>query len=219
MQRWKQDPSLFDCNRDQNGHKSLDYHSVYVEEFLNSDPIRDWESIDRCKQLWFWSLEKLGNEYPVVPVDEWKVLDCGTKDGQFPEFLEPIVDEVTGIEISPNYVQFAKSKGRPVVFGDVCNLSEDYREHFDYVFSHHLLGLTPDYYGALEQMYEATKPGGYMITCNDLPGNPKKHYSYIKNEKIFSEFSLQTKANVIYNDRWSENFPKEWVFFVKKPKE
>jgi ubiquinone/menaquinone biosynthesis C-methylase UbiE len=51
---------------------------------------------------------------------------------------------------------------------------------FDIVFSHHVLGLCPDYLQAYRELIRVTKPGGYIITLNDIPGNKKKHYSLIK---------------------------------------
>ena len=220
-QRWKTDPSLHSCEIVRDGHqkkKTLDYHEVYVDEFLNADPLRDWESFDRCKALWFWSLRKAKLNHE--DVSEWGVLDCGTKDGQFPEFLQDIVEEAIGNEISMDYVKYAQEKGRSVVYGDVCNMSKEWKdESFDFVFSHHLLGLTPDYWKGLEEMYRVTKQGGYMVTCNDVPGNPRKHYSYIEGPLIFNDFTRISGAEEIFNDRWNGGFPAEWIYFVRKPED
>jgi len=220
QQRWKVDPTLYSCETTRDGYqtkKMMDYESTYVNEFLNKDPMRDWESFDRCRALWFWGLRKAGLDH-IADVTKFNVLDCGTKDGQFPEFLDGIVDEVLGIELSMPYVEFANERNRPVVYGDVCKLTDwfDWRDHFDFVFSHHLLGLTPDYLGALEEMLAVTKKNGYMITCNDVPGNPKKHFSYIETSKIFDEFVSNSDVSVIHNDRWHPDFAKEWVLFVQK---
>ncbi len=218
--RWKEDPSLFACETFKDGHqerKVLDYYNTYVQEFLNQDDIRDWESIDRCKALWFFALRTIG----VAPGDvkDWDVLDCGTKDGQFPEFLTGMIRGVVGTEVSSDYVEYAQGKDRNVIFCDVCDMPDDWTDKFDMVFSHHLLGLVADYYVGLKEMYRVTKPGGYMITCNDVPGNPRKHYSLIKDEKIFTDFSLQEGASVIYNDRWNEVLESEWVYLIQKPEE
>lgn len=221
VQRWKEDPTLHSCETERDGYqerKCLDYESTYVREFLNQDPLRDWESIDRCKALWFWSLRKAGLDQ-VKDIKDFKLLDCGTKDGQFVEFLDGAVTEAIGLEYSEPYVKYAVDKGRNVVYGDVCKMTEIYENwkgNFDFVFSHHLLGLTPDYLGALEQMLEVTAPGGYMVTCNDIPGNQRKHYSYIESSKIFNEFIFKSNVKVIHNERWNSDFPREWVLFVQK---
>ena len=82
-----------------------------------------------------------------------------------------------------------------------------------------MLGLTPDYWQALLEMYRVLKPGGILTTCNDVPGNPKKHYSLIKDEQIFTDFANFVGADIVYNDRWNPTLPGEWVFIIQKPKE
>ncbi len=217
-QRWKKDPSLHACETVKQGHeerKMLDYYNTYVQEFLNCDPIRDWESIDRCKALWFFALRTIGIE--PVDVQEFDVLDCGTKDGQFPEFLDGMVRSIVGTEVSSDYVEYGQQKGRNVIFCDVCDMPEDWVSKYDVVFSHHLLGLVPDYYLGLKEMYRVLKRGGFLITCNDVPGNPRKHYSLIQDEQIFIDFGVDNNASVLYNDRWNEAFESEWVYIIQKP--
>jgi len=215
MQRWKNDASLHSCETVKEGHqvkKVLDYYGIYVDEFLNSDPIQDWESIERCKELWWWSLNILGNK----EASDWDVLDCGSKDGQFPEYLVDRVKSVIGIEISQDYVKYAAEKGRPIAYGDVCNMKSEWTDKFDCVFSHHLLGLVPDYWKALEEMLRVAKPGGYLITCNDVPGNPRKHYSFIEDDEIFNDFTKEKDVQQIFSGCWNPIFPKEWVYIIEK---
>ena len=213
MQKWKIDSSLHSCDR-KDGKKVLDYHTTYVQEFLNSDKLQDWPSIERCKYLWFWASEKSawGN------IDEWKILDCGTKDGQMPEFLKPMVEEVIGIEVSSDYIEYAQGLKRPVIYGDVCNMPKDWSDRFDCVFSHHLLGLTSDYQKALEEMYRVIKSDGYMISLNSCPGNKKKHYSYIESSRIFYDFVKNNQCSVLYNGYLDTGFENEWVMFIQKEK-
>lgn len=212
-QKWKQDPSLYDAPTEKKGvqvKKKLDYGTTYVEEFLNCDPLRDWESIDRCKWLWDWSLGEIDN---VVDVSDWRVLDVGSKDGQFPEWLREMGVLGLGIEISEPYVKYATAKGRPVMMGNACCMSfADYQ--FDYVFSHHLHGLLPDYMKGLQEMFRVSKR--YMIALNQVPGNPRKHYSYIENADIYHEFVESVDCNVIYNDYLDTGFNNEWVIFLEK---
>ena len=213
MQRWKKDPTLRNCPRLEVGDqkkKRMDYENVYVEEFLNQDPLRDWESIDRCKWLWDWALRTLSeNEEP------WKILDCGTKDGQFPAWLrEEGFDQAMGIEISEPYVDYAKSKGRPVAYGDACNMDDSWTGNFDFVFAHHLHGLTPDYLKALEEMYRVTN--NYMIALNQVPGNKQKHYSYIDSPAIFHKFVKDNPCEVLWNGYLETGYGNEWVIFIRK---
>ena len=224
LQNWKTDPSLRNCPRSEFGDqqkKRMDYENVYIEEFLNQDPMRDWESIDRCKWLWTWCLNQLGMDYKKCVHPEWqtwRVLDIGSKDGQFPEWLREIgCDQAMGTEISSPYVDYAKGKGRPVVYGDVCNMDVSWTSNFDFVFAHHVLGLTPDYLKALEEMYRVTNR--YMVALNDVPGNKQKHYSYIDSPAIFNKFIEDNPCEVIYNDYLDTGYGNEWVIFLKKTEE
>jgi SAM-dependent methyltransferase len=198
-QKWKKDPSLHSCETIENNgqiNKKLNYEKTYIKEFLDSDPLKDWESIYRCMELWHFFADKVrikGN---------LKVLDCGTKDGQFPVYLNDLGYICTGIEISNSYVRFAKDLGRNVEYGDVCNLKYD-DNTFDVVFSHHLLGLVRDYRLALKEMLRVVKPNGYIVTLNDIPGNKKKHYSYIKNMIIIENWLKEEdfiKNKIVYFD-------------------
>jgi SAM-dependent methyltransferase len=218
MQRWKTDPTLRDCPREEQGHqkkKLMNYEDVYIEEFLNQDPMRDWESIDRCRYLWNWCMTTLYNKWPHELPKTWKILDIGTKDGQFPQWLrETGHEQAMGTEISGPYVDYAKEKGRPVVWGDVCNMDVSWTDNFDFVFAHHVLGLTPDYMKALEEMYRVTNK--YMVALNQVPGNKQKHYSYIGSPDIFYEFVENNPCEVIWNDYLETGFKNEYVIFVRK---
>ena len=218
-QRWKTDPSLHSCERTQEtlqSKKNLEYHETYVEEFLNKDPVRDWESIERCIELFMFFLDQIKMDILKVQTSNWSILDCGTKDGQFPEWLNSQGIEVLGTEISGDYVNWAQNKNRPVEYGDVCDLPPKWTDKYDVVFSHHLLGLVADYWVGLSEMYRVTKPGGYLVALNDVPGNPKKHFSYIGGPDIFEVFTNTNKCVTIYNGPWNQDRPKEWVYIVKK---
>ena len=209
-QKWKSDPSLYNCKRDKNNKKKLDYYDTYIREFLSADPVRDWESIDRCIQLWKWCKS-------FIDIDKkTKVLDCGTKDGQFAEWLEGQGYFSLGIEIDDQYVEYAQSLDRPVLKGDVCNIAiED--NFFDVVFSHHVLGLCPDYKKAYQEMVRVCKPNGLIISCNDVPGNPKKHYSLISSIKELDViFKNIDNVTFKYYDYWLKEMPKEFLVVLEK---
>jgi len=215
-QKWKNDPKLYGCETIENNgqiNKKLNYKKVYIKEFLDSDPLKDWESIYRCMELWhfFADIVKLKGKI--------KVLDCGTKDGQFPVYLSDLGYECTGIEISKSYVRFAKDLGRNVEYGDVCNLKYD-NNTFDVIFSHHLLGLVRDYRLALKEMIRVVKPNGYIVTLNDIPGNKRKHYSYIKNMMVIENWLKEddfSKNKIVYFDV-NPNMPSsnEKILIVQK---
>ena len=87
---------------------------------------------------------------------------------------------------------------------------------WDFVFAHHVQGLTPDYMESLKEMYRVSKH--YMVALNQVPGNPKKHFSYIQTPDVFNEFIELTQCKVIYNDYLDTGFSNEWVIFVEKIK-
>lgn len=216
-QKWKEDPKLYNAPTKQDGlqiKKKLDYHNIYVKEFLDCDPLRDWESVDRSIWLWNWMLEQIGLKEENVGKFFEKVLDVGTKDAQFPMWLREQYDiEAIGCEISKPYIEWAKEKGRPIEFGDACDLP--YKDMtFDLVFSHHLHGLTPDYYKALDEMFRVSRK--FMLALNQVPGNPRKHYSYIDNPKIYDDFVENNLCDVIHNGYLETGFKNEWVILIDK---
>lgn len=208
MQRWKQDKSLYDCDRDENNKKKLDYYDTYIKEFLSADPVRDWESIDRCIKLWKF----LHNKYEFRK-KKFKVLDCGTKDGQFTQWLNNQGHECVGIEIDQQYVDFAKSKNRNVIYGDICNINYKWGT-FDVVFAHHVLGLCPDIKKAISEMLRVTKNGGIVIFLIQIPGNPRKHYSLLNSVQELNDIiNSCARHEKIYNDFWWRD---EHVTIIKK---
>lgn len=215
-QKWKNDPSLFNAPTEQNGlqtKKILDYDTTYRKEFLDCDPLQDWPSFDRCKWLWKWAMDLIQNDIDSKDVFQWAVLDLGTKDGCFPDWLRTNGIMAIGLEYAESYVRYAINKGRPVQYGNVCDMEFD-DNSFDYVFSHHLLGLVEDNKKALEEMYRVTNK--YLINLSQIPGNPKKHYSYMKDNKLFNNFITDNPCKVLYNDYLDTGYENEYVIFIKK---
>jgi len=222
QQRWKTDKSLYDAPTEKIGvqiKKKLEYDTTYRKEFLDCDPLQDWPSIDRCKWLWNWAIE-------TAFIDEkdlfdWAILDVGTKDAQFPEWLRMRNIMSVGLEYSEPYVKYAIEKGRPVRYGNACDMEFD-DNSFDFVFSHHLHGLLPDYAKGLEEMVRVTSK--YMICLNQVPGNKRKHFSYIDSPQLFHNFVDYAQHTVgpfevIYNDYLDTGYKNEWVLFLKKTDE
>lgn len=217
-QKWKSDPALYNAPTKKNGvqvNKKLDYDTTYRHEFLDCDPLQDWPSIERCKWLWEWALEHLEHGGVECDPTKWAVLDVGTKDAQFPEWLREQSIMSMGLEYSEPYVRYAIEKGRPSYYGNACDMPwED--GAFDFVFSHHLHGLLPDYLLGLQEMFRVSSK--YMLALNQIPGNPRKHYSYIDSSEIFNQFieSIDVDIDVLYNDYLETGFNNEWVIFIMK---
>jgi SAM-dependent methyltransferase len=221
-QNWKTDPELYDCDTIAEGgqeNKLLDYDNIYVEEFLNADPLRDWESIDRCVELFNFCIEK-GMEIN----EDMVFLDCGSKDGQMIDWLRKEHNiEALGLEVSEPYVGYSNERGRLTVLGDMCCLPEEFSDKFDIVFAHHVLGLTRDYRGALSEMLRSIKIGGYLITLNHVPGNRRKHFSYIDSTNVYDTWfntSLFKSIEMMYYGNNPHQKPgdssKEVIIFMKK---
>lgn len=146
------------------------------------------------------------------------VLDVGTKDGQFPSWLERIGYSALGIEIDDEYVKYAQSKERPVRKGDACNLDFP-DESFNVVFAHHVQGLCPDYMKSYMEMFRTAKCDGYIVTCNQVPGNPRKHFSLVNSSNEIREMLKLFKHEVVYFDYWQKGTGKredELVTIVRK---
>lgn len=208
MQKWKTDPKLFNVERTEDGKKKLDYETTYIKEFLSADPLRDWESIKGCKELWKFLLDKVSID------DNISVLDVGTKDGQFPEWLNDNGYNSYGIDVDPKYVDYAREKKRPVYYGNICD-SDIKINTFDVVFNHHVLGLTPSITKAFQEILRICKRNGFVISLFHLPGNPKKHYSLINSvDELNCILNKCPTHDVIYGDYWKNN--QEYVSILKK---
>ncbi len=95
------------------------------------------------------------------------ILDCGARDFSW---SDPVVKEgikCVGIDISPESVEWAKSKGRDIVLGDVSELTKHFPENFvDVVLSNHNIEhvLLADKF--VEEAFKVLTPGGHIfIRC------------------------------------------------------
>lgn len=213
-QKWRKDPKLYNAKTKVENNqikKELDYDTTYRKEFLECDPLRDWESFDRCVWLWNWAINQINEN-----IDKsWSVLDAGTKDAQFPAWLRNQDIMAVGLEYSQKYVRYGLNKGRPVQYGDVCNMEFD-DNSFDIVTSHHLLGLVEDNYIAISEMFRVCSK--YLYTLCTIPGNPRKHFSLMKDSSVFNKFikDNKDKCEVVYNGYLETGFANEWTMMLKK---
>lgn len=222
-QKWKKDSSLHSCPRKEKEgqeNKCLDYDKVYIDEFLNQDPMRDWESVTRCQDLLKFCLHKI-SKLTDKELADMSILDCGSKDGQTVAYCRDTLGmDATGMEISEPYVKWANERGRTTVQGDMCNMPAEFENKFDVTFAHHVLGLTRDYFKALTEMFKATKAGGRMIVLNDVPGNPRKHYSYIESPEVYTKWLKREELNphklVYFNSNPHMPDTNEWILYIKK---
>lgn len=209
MQKWKTDETLFNCKR-KNNKKTLDYKTIYCNEFLDQDGLKDWDSITRCVKLWNFFIKTA----KIKTIKNKKILDVGTKDGQFTEYTKSIGMNSLGLEITNSYVKYAQEKNRNVIQSDICN-NDLVSNTYDFVFAHHVQGLVSDYNKSYQEMLKLCKPNGYVITLNDIPGNIKKHYCMINDKTEISDMLKDCiEHKKIYFDYFDNN--KEFVVILKK---
>lgn len=136
--------------------------------------------------------------------DDIKILDAGTRDGWTVEFLNSLgYNNVLGIELFDDYIQYAKDKNRNVEKGDLHNLS--YEENtFDFVYCRHTLEHTLDPVKAMNEMLRVTKVGGAMYCSFPLEQNTQgKHTVAFPDPETVKSIvsSLDYKYDVVYMDR------------------
>lgn len=188
--------------------KWSNYHKEYLDFIAR--PVREYK-IDKPEELWVWAMNLIDYISPRQRLTK-SILDCGAASGGFVEYLKFINWQAVGIEINQPFAAYAQSKDRPVICADVCNIPVRDKV-FDFVFSIHVLGLTSDFWLALKEMFRVSKE--YVIVLVEVPGNPNKHYSMIRDEEIFNNFIKWHNVDVLWNGRW-ENHAKDWIFFIKK---
>lgn len=212
--KWKNDPRLHSgpvVKKDGQLIKEMDYKETYVKNFLEDDEIKDWNSIEGCIKLWAFFVAGLKDRN----TRNMTVLDVGTKDCQFPEYLLKTknVKAAIGVEIADSYIEYATKKNRPIVKGDACNLQfED--SSWDVVFSHHLLGLVEDNKKCLEEMIRVSKK--YVVILTNIPGNKKKHYSYIDSMDTIKKWLKETNCKVVYFDKSPFAVSVEKILILEK---
>lgn len=144
------------------------------------------------------------------------MLDAGAKDGVFTRYLNDIGYNCVGIEIDDQYVKYAQDRDRNVIKNDVCNMTFD-DNSFDVVFSRHVFGLCPDYKKAYQECLRVTRRGGYIITLNHVPGNPRKHYQMIHNDQEIKDMLEDCpKHNIVYFGHPYQDNKRELVVLLKK---
>ena len=120
-----------------------------------------------------------------------------------------------------NDVEYAKKKNRPVEYGDVCDLDIPDRT-YNVSFAHHLLGLVPDYEKAYAEMLRVIKAGGFVVTLDNIPGNPRKHYQIMESSeqlrKIIDAASLHINevVNVVFFDKYPLGQGDEFLVVLQR---
>lgn len=163
----------------------------------------------------------------------WRILDAGCKEGWTNEYLIKewgcYRKNQVGLEFSKSQVEYAYSMGRDwVVQGDVCDLNRKWENNsFDLILCRHVLGLTSDAFSALLSMWNVLKVKGLLYVVTHIPGNKKKHFSYIPDKNVIDVWLqdpiIRSHEKLWYgwNPKYNENQDKgrkELVIFLRKEK-
>lgn len=214
-----------------------------VSRGISFQPINYWEEYipgpskietDACQE---WVLSRPGVVKMIEHINEeiglerdWWILDAGCKEGWTGEYLinewDCNKDRQIGLELSAEQVEYAHTMKRSwVKQGNVCAMISLGNNVFDLVLSRHVLGLTEDAFQAMVEMWRVLKPGGLLYVITHIPGNIKKHYSYISNKSVVDEwlkekvFCPRTEIHYGWNPKFNEhqdNKRKELVIFLRK---
>ncbi len=132
---------------------------------------------------------------PIVPrlldligdVTDLAVLDAGCGEGYLARLLAGRGARVTGIDISPQLIEIARSKDPAgAIAYHVADLSQpqpELRERFDLVASHFVLNDVEDYEGFLATLAAVANPGGRLVFSMNNP------YSFVVRGHIHDYFA------------------------------
>ena len=132
-------------------------------------PFQNAEAYEQLMGRWSRRLAPLLIRFGGLSDDD-SVLDVGCGTGSLAFRLPEIarVRAVTGIDLTPSYLAFARSRASDPRFrfeqGDACNLP--FADHsFDRVFSLLVLHFIPDSVRALSEMCRVVRPGGAVTAA------------------------------------------------------
>jgi|TARA_Y100000310_G_scaffold321197_1_gene378522 SAM-dependent methyltransferase len=128
-------------------------------------------------------------------------LDVGTRDGYVVEFVNSFgFKTAKGIELLPDYVEYARSKGRNVELGDIHDLPFK-TSTFDIVYCRHTIEHTLFPQKALKELYRVVNNNGALYVSFPLEMKPDgKHTAAIPNVKVLKNMisTLKPTPCVVY---------------------
>lgn len=140
------------------------------------------------------------------------VLDAGCGEGYNTRKIAQQGAKITGIDISPQMIQFAKEeeqKNQLKISYHVCSFSDMKifdDNHFDIVVSFMALMDGPNYEKAIQEIHRVLKPRGYLVFSITHPCFNTQGLSWIKNDKC--EKIKVTVSNYFMK----ESFIEQWKF-------
>ncbi|CAN5476822.1 hypothetical protein BH10PSE17_BH10PSE17_02720 [soil metagenome] len=122
-----------------------------------------------------------------------RVLDLGCGDGTTAIPEAQLGAEVTGIDIARNLVEAGKRRAEAaglsnIVFqqGDACDLAGVADSSFDLVVTMFGAMFAPRPMDVAKSMVRVTKPGGRIVMCNWIPGDPTLVAQILKTSSAYT---------------------------------
>ncbi|AMC11290.1 methyltransferase type 11 [Lutibacter profundi] len=132
------------------------------------------------------------------PKKEERVLDLGCGSGQLTFKISKLVNEVIGIDKSPEMIADAKSKFKNIEFfvADASNFT--FNKKFDVIFSNAVLHWVTNYKGAIKSMYENLTNNGKIVLEFGGKGNVQKIVNPLRNSLEKRGYLKQSKLQLWY---------------------
>ena len=127
---------------------------------------QDGETSHREALLDGWMLDAVGD------VSGRKVIDLGCGEGRFSRMLAERGATVTGIDLCPPFIEFAKNhrvSDDAYLIGDMEDLHDVPGDEFDLAVSYITLVDVPDMQSAVGEAFRVLRRGGRFVVCNLHP--------------------------------------------------
>lgn len=146
----------------------------YVNQQRRKSKPKDYPTTRRQKRAMQWMKGKMPGCYK-----QKRVLDLGSRDGYAVQYAKEGMGahEVTGIELVPETAEYARSKGRHVLAGNMENLDLP-NGHYHIVQAIHSLEHTQNPKAALNEMVRVCSPGGWLLVVVPVEDKPDKRHAH-----------------------------------------
>ncbi|MCF6169011.1 class I SAM-dependent methyltransferase [Lutibacter sp.] len=132
------------------------------------------------------------------PKKEERILDLGCGSGQLTFKISEFVNEVIGLDKSPEMIADAKSKFKNIEFivADASNFTFD--KKFDTIFSNAVLHWVTNYEGAIKSMYKNLNDNGKIVLEFGGKGNVQKIINQLRISLEKRGYLKQSKLQLWY---------------------
>ena len=173
-----------------------------------ADSVEDWIGKDqavRTDMLDYWMLDALGD------LSGREVLDIGCGEGRFSRLLGGLGAEVTGLDLTSDFIDRARrlSEGAGTyLVGNAEDLDGIDDESFDLAVSYIVMVDIFDYVNSIKAAYRVLKPGGRFIVCNVHPIRMSNPSGWIRQgaTKLFYSVDNYTHEGPREFDWWDRPF-------------